>query len=318
MTDQIIQWNFSQPTPPLHEPPHPNMTHPPLYDPPHPCMTHPTSTWPTPPLHGPHHPYMTLPTPPLHDPPHPTPWPTPPYMTHPTPAWPTHPCMTHPTSAWPTPPLHDPPYPTSAWPTPWPTPTWPTPPLHDPPHHTPAWPTTPHPTCMTHPTLPLHDPPHPIPPLEHFWEEHPWNSWGPSLCLPFGRQKRGKIDVEMFTTAVNGDSFPPYQTSNLDTSLECFMYDNPELNCWNFNNESQWVFLIFHCQRQEVILEQILICKSIRSFTLYSCKDAAPIVWYSHMISCLACWGSDMRIVGDCMLLLNYDLHDFVLHSLLQ
>ena len=33
--------------------------------------------------------------------------------------------------------------------------------------------------CMTHPT----------PPLENFWEEMGWISWGPSLCLPFGRQK---------------------------------------------------------------------------------------------------------------------------------
>ena len=54
----------------------------------------------------------------------------------------------------------------------WPTLPHPTPPMHDPPH-----------PCMTHPTLP-----HPTPPLEQFWEEMGWISWGPSLCLPFGRQ----------------------------------------------------------------------------------------------------------------------------------
>ena len=42
-------------------------------------------------------------------------------------------------------------------------------------HPTPTWPL---PTWPTHPT----------PPLEHFWEEHPWISWAASLCLPFGRQ----------------------------------------------------------------------------------------------------------------------------------
>ena len=64
-------WVLTHPTPPLHDPPHPFMTH---LTPPHPFMTHPT--------------------PPLHDPP------TPP-----------HPYMTHPTPSWPTPPLHDPPHP---------------------------------------------------------------------------------------------------------------------------------------------------------------------------------------------------------------
>ena len=167
------RWNYSHPTPFLHDPPHPT---PPLHDPPHP-----TPTWPTPPLHDPphtcmthptlphlymthpSHPYMTHPTPPLHDPPHPCmTHPTPPhpcmthphpYMTHPTPAWhtptpphPTHPYMTHPTHPYMT-------HPTNAWPTP---------PLHAPPHPTSTWPTPPHP-CVTHPTLPLHDPPHPTP-----------------------------------------------------------------------------------------------------------------------------------------------------------
>ena len=28
----------------------------------------------------------------------------------------------------------------------------------------------------------------PTPPLEHFWEEHPWISWAASLSLTFGRQ----------------------------------------------------------------------------------------------------------------------------------
>ena len=63
-------------------------------------------------------------------------------------------------------------------------------------HPSPAWPTTPHPSPMwPTPPHPLHDPPHstpvwpnPTPSLEHFLEEHPWNSWAPSLCLPFGRQ----------------------------------------------------------------------------------------------------------------------------------
>ena len=115
----------------------------------------------------------------LHDPPNPTPiWHTPPhpYMTHPHPypTWPTHP----------TPALHNTPHPN--------------PPLYGPhpPHPTPTWPTPPHP-CMTHPTPPPHDPPHPTlpyptlphptyptPPLEQFWEEMGWISWGPSLS-PF-------------------------------------------------------------------------------------------------------------------------------------
>ena len=54
----------------------------------HPFMTHPTPSWPTPPLHDPPHPYMTHPTPPLHDPPHPIsphPTPTQPTIPHPTP-----------------------------------------------------------------------------------------------------------------------------------------------------------------------------------------------------------------------------------------
>ena len=57
------RWNYSHPTPFLHDPP------PPLHDPPPPLHDppHPTSTWPT-------HPCMTHPTP---------------YMTHPTPTWPT-------------------------------------------------------------------------------------------------------------------------------------------------------------------------------------------------------------------------------------
>ena len=86
------------PPPPLHDPPHPYMTHP---TPPHPFMTHPT-----PPLYD-------TPTPPLHDPP----YPTPPLHDPPTPP--------HPTLSWPTPPLHDPPHPH-------PTPSWPTHPT--PPH----------------------------------------------------------------------------------------------------------------------------------------------------------------------------------------
>ena len=32
-----------------------------------------------------------------------------------------------------------------------------------------------------------------IPPLEHFWEEHPWISWATSLSLPFGRQKSNRL-----------------------------------------------------------------------------------------------------------------------------
>ena len=62
MTDQIIQWKFSQPTPPLHDPPHSFMTHPtPSWtNPPQPNMTHP-------PLHDPWYPFMTHPTPPQHD-----------------------------------------------------------------------------------------------------------------------------------------------------------------------------------------------------------------------------------------------------------
>ena len=145
-------------------------------------------------IHIPSKPYMTHPTPPLYDTPHPTPtWPTPTLTLH-DPPTPPQPCMTHPT-----PPLHGPPYP---WPTPtWPTPphpcmTHPTPPLHDPPYPTPPHPCMTHPTpphpCMTHPTRHLHDPPYPTPPHptpEQFWEEMGWISWGPSLCLPFGRQK---------------------------------------------------------------------------------------------------------------------------------
>ena len=98
---KLIQWKFSQPTPPLHDPP------PPLYDLPQPYMTHPHSfiTHPTPSWTN--HPFMTYPsptglnsllhdrTPPLHEPPHPTA-----FMTHPTPMWhtptPPHHFMTHP------------------------------------------------------------------------------------------------------------------------------------------------------------------------------------------------------------------------------
>ena len=105
MTDEIIQWNFSQPTPPLYHPLNPYMTHPtltpigiilnlglgksniyyfppftqlsptlPLHDPPHPCMTHPTYTHP-PPIPHHHPPQPTWPTPPLHDKPQPHPTP---------------------------------------------------------------------------------------------------------------------------------------------------------------------------------------------------------------------------------------------------
>ena len=75
---------------------------------------------------------------------------------------PPHPCMTQPTTP------HDTPHPTYLHPYI----THPT--LHDPFH-----------PCMTHPTPPLHDP---TPPLEKFWEEMGWISWGLSLYLPFGRQ----------------------------------------------------------------------------------------------------------------------------------
>ena len=99
-------WVLTHPTPLLHDPPHPFMTHP---TPPHPFMTHPTPPHPFM-MHPPH------PTPPLHDPPHPfMTHPTPP---HPTPSWCTHPTPPHPFMTHPTPPLHEPP-----------TPPHPTPPL---------------------------------------------------------------------------------------------------------------------------------------------------------------------------------------------
>ena len=115
--NQIIQWNFSHPTPLLYHPPHPlynpphatpyinwhqsasgsgrsnlyYFPHLPHYDPPHP-----TPVWPIPPhlCMSPPHPSMTHPT--LHDTPHPC-------MTHPTLHDTLHPCMTHST-------LHDPPH----------------------------------------------------------------------------------------------------------------------------------------------------------------------------------------------------------------
>ena len=144
-----------------------------------PYITHPTPAWHTPPhpaWHMPLHLCIAHPSPSLHDPPHSTP----PHHDFP------HPCMTYLTL-----PLHDPLHPTAGWPTP----TSPTPPHHDPPHPymmhptpllhdpppTPAWPTLPTPS--------LHDPLYSTPPPGHFWEEHPRNSWGPSLCLPFGGQK---------------------------------------------------------------------------------------------------------------------------------
>ena len=128
MTDQIIQWKFSQPTPPLYYPPNPYMTH----------------STPTPigiilNLGSGKSNIYYFPHLPNYHPP--------------------HPCMTHPTTP------HDTPHPTPAWHTP-----------------TPTWSTPPHP-YMTHPT-----PTWPTPPLEQFWEEMGWISWGPSLCLPFGRQ----------------------------------------------------------------------------------------------------------------------------------
>ena len=87
------RWNYSQPTPSLHDTPHPTPPWPPhptppIHDPPHPSMTHPTSCPPDP--------FMTHPTPPLYD-------------TTPCLHDPSHPCMTHTTPVWPTPPLHDPP-----------------------------------------------------------------------------------------------------------------------------------------------------------------------------------------------------------------
>ena len=100
-------------------------------------------------------------------------------------------CMYHPTPVWPTPSLHDIPHPCMTYP-------HPTPPLYDPPpslHDNTPTPTSVWPTptpCMTY-TIPIpawHTPTHPIPPLEHFWEEHPWISWAASLSLPFGRQLR--------------------------------------------------------------------------------------------------------------------------------
>ena len=59
--------------------------------------------------------------------------------------------------------------------------------FYSPPHPYMTHLTPPHP-CMTHPTLPHPTPPFPTPPLEQFWEEMGWISWGPLLCLPFGRQ----------------------------------------------------------------------------------------------------------------------------------
>ena len=60
-------------------------------------------------------------------------------------------------------------------------------------------PTSPHPThpvdFMKHPTLPppcgFHDPPHP----GTFWAKMRWISWGPSLCLPFGRQLTNRKNI---------------------------------------------------------------------------------------------------------------------------
>ena len=66
------RWNYSHPSPFLHDPPNPTSPlhdpPPPLHDPPHQCMTHPTQPHPC--MTHPY-PYMTHPTLPLHDPPHP-------------------------------------------------------------------------------------------------------------------------------------------------------------------------------------------------------------------------------------------------------
>ena len=165
-----------------------------FHDPPHPIIT--SISWPTPALPCMTHPYMTHPTLSWCNPTTPS-WTTPPHPCL------TYPYMTHPTHVLHTPPLYDPTQHNT-----------PTPPLHDPPHpqitlYKDSYHNNWHQAAfgsgrsniyyLTHPTPPNLTPPHPC--MTHLptpaWPTppHPWNSfghkwvisWGPSLCLPFGR-----------------------------------------------------------------------------------------------------------------------------------